>query len=172
MYVQARLPSQRILEIFCLSPHRVEIIEFDSTGRWGRLLWQEANGWVSMRYLKAANATRLANTALVPGIRCFGTEPFWQLVIENDKQLKVALTANTYRHLPINTIRSSMNAVAFPIAVVAETDNARASVLIRPGQCSDGMSDRQYGWLADVLSLNTQQTVLLSGCCHNSSQSE
>ncbi|MGI9332750.1 MAG: SH3 domain-containing protein [Gammaproteobacteria bacterium] len=41
----------------------IEVLEIDPTGGWGRLLWDEADAWVSMRYLAPVDVPRLSGRA-------------------------------------------------------------------------------------------------------------
>lgn len=139
-----------------------EILETDSSGAWGRILWLEGSGWVALRYMKPVNIPLLANTLVPVGLTCVGAEPFWTLEIKSQKVGVISTPEETKPMTIVNTT-SSRNGRHFPIAVELQTNSNTAIATLRRSQCSDGMSGLSYQWAADII-VNPQFT-LLSGCC-------
>lgn len=123
---------------------------------WVRILQGEGDGWVARRYLQPPPAGDTAPDTLY----CGGTEPFWSLtlaaaappVFTEAGQEPVVLTQD-WRH----TVAGARNG-SFAIG------SDRYIALFHRRQCSDGMSDRTYGWALDFL-LTGGQGAFLQGCC-------
>jgi len=143
----------------------LEILAMDETGEWGRLNWQEGDGWVAMSYLEKISLPTLGNTSLPMDLKCFGTEPFWSMSFNSAETLRLSLHPDSDTRANVKSIVTSTNYIDYPVAVTAETDELHITVVIKPAACNDGMSDRNYGWEADVLTTRRDTTVLVSGCC-------
>ena len=143
----------------------LEVLSLDETGKWGRLNWLEGDGWVSMRYLEPIKLETLGNTSLPVGLQCSGTEPFWSMSVESVKSLQLSLQPDSDMIAAINSVASSINNIEYPVAIAADADEVQITAIVRPLACSDGMSDRSYGWEVDVLTRTGKNSVLLSGCC-------
>jgi uncharacterized membrane protein len=122
---------------------------------WARILRGEGNGWVAMRYLKAhgADETPIA-------LYCGGTEPFWSLTLEPDG----ALTFTEIDGEPSNVSPNWRHSVTGrPNGSFAVGTDGYVTLFHRR-DCSDGMSDRTYGWALDFLRTGGQGEYL-QGCC-------
>ena len=139
-----------------------EILETDSTGDWGRIIWLEGSGWVALRFMQQIEVEKLANTQIPVGLTCVGAKPFWTLEIQSQK-VGVISTQNEVKPMAIVNTATSRNGTRFPIAVELQSNKNTATTTLRRAQCSDGMGDLRYEWAADVV-VNPQFT-LLSGCC-------
>lgn len=98
-------------------------------------------------------------------IRLSGTEPFWGLSIEPVGDGYEA------RYITPDNIDGSV----FPVARFAgnnglgfsgELNGAQMQVTVTPGDCSDGMSDRTYPYVATI----ALGDDLLEGCGHTSDE--
>lgn len=142
----------------------IEVLETDPTGKWGRLLWWENSGWVSMRFLEPDDLEMIADTSLPVGLSCGGTEPFWSLTL--------GATSATYSdpsgmnaEMPMVSSASASGRPNWPLVLRhAGLDSSILSV-VRAQTCGDGMSDRDYGYaLTTILTIGLEERVL-EGCC-------
>ncbi|RYH09922.1 SH3 domain-containing protein [Tropicimonas sp. IMCC6043] len=139
----------------------IEVTALDTTGRWGRIGAGETDGWVSMAYL----AQRPFPPGPIPeGMRCFGTEPFWSLRFEGSAVFVDRM----------GETRSEMQVVAAPsplppgnrlFGFAAGEGAVRLSGIIEAAACSDGMSDRSFGWRVVLLEQDEGTMRVQSGCC-------
>jgi len=144
----------------------LEVLETDARGEWGRILWREGDGWVALRYLSPLEPPRVAGTALPLGLRCAGTEPFWSATLTAPGALRIdQLGADAPRDAILVASAESRNGLKFPVALEARDQAAHYTLLVRPAQCTDGMTERNYGWSADLLWRRADGMALLSGCC-------
>lgn len=122
---------------------------------WARILHGEGNGWVAMRYLQERRAEEVPETLF-----CGGTEPFWSLTLESDG-------AMTFTEMEGASSRMSP---AWRHSVAGRSNGSFAIgsdsyiALFHRRDCSDGMSDRTYGWALDFLRTGGQGAYL-QGCC-------
>ena len=49
-----------------------EVLQIDSTGEWGRIIWLEGSGWVALRFMQQIEIEKLANTQIPVGLTCVG----------------------------------------------------------------------------------------------------
>lgn len=122
---------------------------------WARILHGEGNGWVAVRYLQEQSAVETPEALF-----CGGTEPFLSLTLESDG----ALTFTEPEGEPFRISPDWRYTVtARPSgSFAAGTDGYTA--LFHRRDCSDGMSDRTYGWALDFLRTGGQGAYL-QGCC-------
>lgn len=143
---------------------RVEVLEAGPEAKWGRILHGEGDGWVALRYLAPAEPVRVAPSPIPIGLLCTGTEPFWSLRVEGPDSLTFSEPGTGAGpeddRATIGWAGSASGRRGFPAALEAE-GQAGYTFLLRPAPCSDGMSDRRYGWAAELV---TGQR-LLTGCC-------
>ena len=142
----------------------VEVLDKDSSGRWGRILLRGSDAWVSMRYLSPIQMPRVEGTGLPSGLRCTGTEPFWSLELSAPDSLRM-LVADESTTATLAAASSSINSLGFPVALLARAQATELTAIVRPARCSDGMSDQTYGWSVDLLRRDGDTLMLLSGCC-------
>ncbi|MDJ1009553.1 MAG: SH3 domain-containing protein [Paracoccaceae bacterium] len=141
----------------------VEVVDISPDGRWGLVNAGEGSGWVSLAFLKR-RAGQWAGLAPETA-RCFGNEPFWSLaygdkgaVFESPDALPLEF-AESLRLRSRNRIDRH--------AHVYENDLGGFVATFRNATCSDGMSDRVYGWGVDLLLVvaGDENAQLFSGCC-------
>lgn len=150
-----------ILSGFAPSAGGIEVVALAEGGRWGQVNLGESTGWVSMRFL-AREGDAGWRSGTVP-MQCFGTEPFWSV--------RFFLPGHRAEfHTPGNGgVEWVTDAGALPTTVLPPTlaipfsGSHEGMAVIRPANCSDGMSDGQWGLEAQVYVRG--QTDGLSGCC-------
>lgn len=155
-------PSADSAIVGTLAPDRtrVEVLNTDASGRWGRIGRGEGAGWVAMAYLTPRD---IGSEGMPAGMRCLGTEPFWSLTFEGglaafatpDEEVQVPFAADRLIAAPEN-----------PLYGWASTDErGTLSGTIRAAACSDGMSDRPFGWQTGLVRQRDGEVGVLSGCC-------
>ena len=147
----------------------VEVLEVRRIGAaaWGRVLADDANAWVSMRFLEPFEVTMIKGTQIPAGLVCGGTEPFWSAALGDDglafstpdQEERVAGLTSTATAIGRNN----------RFAVLAAGKGERlTAVLAQNEQCSDGMSDRDFRWRVDLLmerAGDSDYPQLYEGCC-------
>ncbi len=155
-----RAPSPQSERIGSYAPDRqgIEVIALSDDGRWGKVVANGENGWVSMRFLQL----RKESFATFPShLSCFGTEPFWSMTLTEDSARLTRMgQAPVNWRIPWWTGSANNAYGSFAISLLSDTDS-RLAVLSRQ-QCSDGMVDADYGW---TLFLVQRGQTLLTGCC-------
>lgn len=145
-----------------LGPHqlRVEVLETTSNGQWGRVATHEGNGWASMHYLRARGDYDPFGV-LVP-MTCSGTEPFWTLFMEeeDDYFVEPGATARVIRRQK----ELAGNGAGFAVTY-ARDPGEHLALSVRRAACSDGMSDREFGFAASLIFESPGRDRALFGCC-------
>jgi uncharacterized membrane protein len=146
-----------------LSPEEsgIEVTGLDTSGRWGRIGLGEGDGWVAMRYM---TELPFPQGDIPDGLTCLGTEPFWTLGF--------AGAAATYSDpdgaWPDGTAAAAATRVPpgrQTYGFLATFPEARLSGTVEASACSDGMSDRTFGWRIVLLIDAVGTTRLEQGCC-------
>ncbi|VDC23486.1 COG3650 family protein [Pseudogemmobacter humi] len=150
--------AAEVLGVIAPDTRGVEVVGLSEDGRWGLVHSGEGNGWVAMRYLEA---TPPEDPARIPApLRCLGTEPFWSLTR--------APNGGTW------STPGAEETLGFPREYVADRgysawgeDSLSGSyqLIVTRETCSDGMSDRIYGFSARVFAVSPGGNRLYSGCC-------
>lgn len=142
----------------------VELLARDPSDKWGKVNTGEQTGWVALRFLKLQPG--VWQSAAVPqSLSCSGTEPFWSLKATKSGMVYTqpdtpdrALTLRKVMDLGIEGEPTR--------GLIAGDDKGRVTAFIRPGQCSDGMSDRGYALaVAVILDGQDMPSRMLTGCC-------
>lgn len=124
----------------------VEVIAFSTAGGWAMVNHQERAGWVAARFLQRSAPVAGPLGFSARNLSCFGTEPFWSLVITDDRVVLSTPEGNAQH--PISAVYGS-GAGAFLGANTVFFDWSADGVPVRshilPGMCNDGMSDLAYG---------------------------
>ncbi len=152
----ARAPIVGTLDPFATN---IEVLALSDDRKWGRVSANEGNGWASMRYLEATNHT--AQGELPRPMTCFGTEPFWALAMYPGGD-EYELAGEGRRSLSL--VKHVMSHPGY-VAIFEELSGLTRTLTISRGWCSDGMSDRDYGWSATLFNETAQGDSLLFGCC-------
>lgn len=143
----------------------VEVQGTDASGKWGRIIWQEGMGWISMRFLEPDPVPRLADTQLPAGMLCGGTEPFWSVQFSANTAIYSDIEGTVHSMALQNTMVAG-GRPNFPVYTGFAGSDAQASMIFEPSQCSDGMSDRDYPWQIELLIGTATGGRFLVGCCN------
>lgn len=144
-----------------LGPDRigVEVLAFNDDRSWGMVHAGEYTGWVSMAYMTRQPDQHGSNKLPVP-MWCSGTEPFWFLEITGDNVVLddpgMDSGAITMEREPVPDLLHS------PRGVLVAGD---MTGFVSREACSDGMSDRLYGWRIDFIRSGNGGAIPFSGCC-------
>lgn len=142
----------------------IEVHTTDPSGKWGRIVWEESNGWIAMRFLEADPQTGIGGTTLPQGLLCGGTEPFWSMRYSDGGAIFSDFSAGAYS-IGLTGAHTPQARGPFPV-VMSHTGSTAASMsFVEPMDCSDGMSDRTYPWRILLLISNADGQRLLDGCC-------
>lgn len=152
-------PTASAAIIGALGPkaRRIEVIQLDASGHWGRVNSGEGTGWVSMAYLARQPGQF---DSLGPAITsCFGTEPFWRIAPAPGGWQMTMMGA------PLGTAM-----VLIPADRTGRPDTyawlaGQGALVIRRALCSDGMSDQLFGLAAELVTPNQGGASLWTGCC-------
>ena len=141
-----------IMGEFSSEASRIEILEVTGSGatEWGRVLAADANGWVAMRFLEPEEVPLIAGTLVPVDLQCSGTEPFWDV--------KAGVDALEFKAIDVEPISLPLTGTTTAIgrnnrfSLVASDGARRMTAMLASGEtCSDGMSDRDFGWRIDLL---------------------
>ncbi|SHJ00799.1 SH3 domain-containing protein [Wenxinia saemankumensis] len=150
--------SSPILDSYFPYAMNVEVLRTTPDGSWGLVGLPEGNGWVSMRYLAAQET----DPAEIPRpLNCGGTEPFWSLnmTLRGDEYDS---PGTGYRFLSLLSARTAPNGY---LATFEEGPTLNRTLTVMRGACSDGMSDREYGWRAMLFNDAPDGSEVQAGCC-------
>ena len=148
----------------------VEVITISDDSKWGLVNVDETSGWVSMRFMQASVASP---QNLPAGLACTGTEPFWFLHFNQNGMAAAdwspmgltdqegSIYSAFWSARPQNRINQTYG---FELLEELTGSGVTASGIIRTEMCSDGMSDRDYGFAIDLI-LAGPERKLISGCC-------
>lgn len=137
---------------------KIEVTGLSPDGAWAQINAGEGSGWVSMRYLSVTQ-TSWQSRRLPEGLRCFGTEPFWDLHV-SEGRLQLQSPDSGPQSFQISTISDR----GFREDRIRAVEAGDATAVIFPQDCSDGMSERSFA-LQVVMSLRGAEQPFLSGCC-------
>jgi uncharacterized membrane protein len=144
-----------------LGPQRdgIEVVAFTDDRSWGQINFGEGTGWVSMKYMERQADQNPVSKTPVP-LWCYGTEPFWSVEIgQNDVRFTDPGMDEPALVQPIEHYASVLHS---PRGSIVAGD---ISGFVSREMCSDGMSDRQYGWRIDFLRSGNGGHFMFSGCC-------
>lgn len=132
------------------------------------MLSADANGWVAMRFLVPETPPGFAGTEVPQGLTCLGTEPFWDLELVAGGRLRFSAVDTEDVSLPLVAATAAVARI-HRFALIAGDGKRRATaVLGRYETCSDGMSDRDFGWRIDLVLEGVHGDGAVSayeGCC-------
>lgn len=134
----------------------IEVLALSDDGRWGMVPLPEGNGWVAMRFLDLQPAT----AGLPRPFVCGGTEPFWTVGLYPGGDEYV--TPEGRQDLAL--IAENVAADGY-MATLSGEDGTEWTMLVDREMCSDGMSDRVFGWKTLIFRAGMSENTLLSGCC-------
>jgi uncharacterized membrane protein len=143
----------------------IEVTGYDDTGSWARIAQGEIDGWVATRFLDTDPVPTIADTSVPEGLICGGTEPFWALgLYGNDARYshpEDGDTDFTFKNAAVAEGRLGSPA----LITLATQRNEVIEATLTGAMCSDGMSDRTYGWTITMQLIAPGQGRFLTGCC-------
>jgi len=159
-------PSASSADIGDLDPGTagLEITGTDASGKWGRMIWQEGDGWVAMRFLAPDPQSVIAGTDLPQGLLCGGTEPFWSLRLSGGSAAYSDITGAALA-MGLTGAQSPEARGPFPAALSHSGAASGSLSIIEPAACSDGMSDRTYPWRILFMISTADGQRFMEGCC-------
>ena len=154
-------PSAKAQVIGEIAPYttRVEVVKLSDDKKWGLVSAGEISGWASMAYLQASAPG--AKGDVPRPLSCRGTEPFWSL--------KLPLTGGAEWSTPdggevaLKAVTQEVAGTGYKGSYTADADR-RFDLVVTREECSDGMSDRIYGFRARLTTSGADQQSL-TGCC-------
>lgn len=161
-------PRGSSAKVGAFAPDRVgiEVSSVTPDRRWGRVLAADTSGWVAMRFL--APNPEDTGSGLPDRLSCAGTEPFWSLSLDTGRdrhRFEQFATDAPARDL----FTDWMHNLAFgPVrggALRMSDAGGGVTAFVRPGECSDGMSDFLFGWKVLVVEGDGPSSRAFSGCC-------
>ncbi len=162
--VRAR-PNGQSADIGDIYPgEQVEVMALSANGKWGKIIWQETNGWVAMRFLRLTPLRTMPDSAMPLQLVCSGTEPFWSATFWTNRNLEFKDYAADSPVPTFQRIEHSATASGFAPISFAFTAGRFTGTLDR-AECSDGMSNRTYGWQVRLLEIVNGRLQLRNGCC-------
>lgn len=154
--------SHPIIEALAYNDRHIEIVSLSSDGKWGLIGYPGGSGWASMRYLKRQNGQ--TGSDLPRPLSCGGNEPFWGILFgahsnefSEPGQMPHNL-ATVWQGIP-----DGMQPVAYGVKMADGGDEISAVITRR--ECSDGMSEKAYGFEINALLSGSLGTRMLAGCC-------
>jgi len=143
----------------------IEVIRLSDDGKWGEVIWNGQNGWISMRFVQPAPD---GGFGTIPArLACSGAEPFWSLDLSPWSARFEGMDTGAASYDVVWYAKSANNAHGSYAFWLDNNGNRKIAVLTRQ-LCSDGMSDITYGWtvyLTDPFATRNEQKALLTGCC-------
>lgn len=136
----------------------IEVLETTADGGWGLVGIPEGNGWVSMRYMARQEVEPYA---IPRPISCVGTEPFWRISLY-PRGSEYEMMGEPRSDL---TLLSETVAPNGYLAVLEQGPTLNHTLIVERGACSDGMSDRRFGWRAMLFLDAPDRALVHSGCC-------
>ncbi len=140
---------------------QVEVVRADTSGHWGLVNVNEQAGWASLRYLAVRPA---GDYLLTRHLQCSGTEPFWNLTITQGQSAHLQGMALSDVNVPVGLLQIAYGR-SDRYSLRGQSNAMRLSVIIRREDCSDGMSERQFGFDTDILVEGNNDPYHISGCC-------
>ncbi len=142
----------------------IEVGAVDASGNWGRIPWQEGNGWISMRFLAPDPQPLIPGAELPQGLLCAGTEPFWSVRLSGGGASFSDMGGSSELLSLIKTFTPEGRG-PFPVMLSHRSATAGSIAVIEPVDCSDGMSDFTYPWRVLFLLSTSAGDRLMDGCC-------
>jgi uncharacterized membrane protein len=137
----------------------IEVLALSENGRWGKIGMPEGNGWVAMRYLSPQETGTVEG--LPRPLSCLGTEPFWRLGLYPGGDEFERLGED---RLDLQSVSEDPGEDGWQASLGA-MDGATYGLVVARGLCSDGMSDREFGWRATLYIDRPGGSETLQGCC-------
>ncbi len=145
----------------------IEILKIENG--WGNVIANEGNGWVNMAHLQQISVPMIGQSKLPRGLVCGGTEPFWNIGFSEDKAVYSRMGEG--EQILFITRAAGFEGRPGPDGFIqASGASEMVFSIVSARQCSDGMSERTYGWWISLLRVSADGTVGVDGCCSLSGQ--
>lgn len=141
----------------------VEVMRINESGTWGLVARPEGRGWASLAFLQRQPA--FEEGTLPRPLYCSGTEPFWSLSLLPDGQATLSEPGSPDVPLTETWSGKPEGRLGTTFGITLSAPDGRATAIVEREMCSDGMSDRPYGFAVEVLLQGGTAPRLLSGCC-------
>lgn len=154
-------PSSTAPAIGEIGPYalNIEVLETSPDGKWGKVGMPEGNGWVSMAFLSYIPPT---DPFLIQRpLSCFGTEPFWSVSLH---PRGAEYNSPDTGVVPLTVTHEAVAPSGFMVAV-EEGPTLNRTLIITREVCSDGMSDRVFGFATRLFLEAPDGNAAYSGCC-------
>ncbi|WP_298499155.1 SH3 domain-containing protein [uncultured Maritimibacter sp.] len=151
--------SSEIIGDYPFFQQGIEVTAFNDDTTWARVNYEERTGWISARFLRERSGQ--GGTATLPTpMSCLGTEPFWFMSIYDDQIEFEDPGADT----------GMMTFGRYPIIETAISPRGGFASddmigFVSREACTDGMTDRTYGFRVDFIRRGNGDDVSFSGCC-------
>lgn len=129
----------------------LEITALSVNQNWARILHGEADAWVSTKYVTSRSTKPNFE------FNCGGTEPFWSVEINGRASGMIRSLGEEDVGFDVSTLTHSETDKSWYLFLFGPSFSGR----VRAQSCSDGMSDRTYGWVYSGRVGDRQ----LNGCC-------
>ena len=143
----------------------VEVLGFDANRDWARISLAERDGWVAARFLAPDSVVTIGDSAIPVGLSCTGTEPFWGLSLSADAGT-YSQPAEPDASMAVTQSRVAEGRSGSPLYLRLSGDDYSATAIVSGTMCSDGMSDRSYGWTINARITGPDADRFVTGCCH------
>lgn len=100
--------------------------------------------------LQPASSSRGVTATAPVKYRCTGTEPFWSLDISPEGIVFQSPESSPVTY-PYTGPENKAESIEFNTTLNTGTEKSTLKVLLTPGNCSDGMSDIQYPYSAEIV---------------------
>ena len=142
----------------------IELIGTDPTGKWGRIVWGDGNGWIATRFLAPDPVPMLEPAGVPVGLFCSGTEPFWSTTFSG-AHVQYSDLGDNEHSMQLTGIAVAEGYAATPALISFANPSVAGEAILSPAICSDDMSDRDYPWRIDLVIEDGGGRRFLTGCC-------
>lgn len=143
-----------------------EILERDPEHEWGRILWQDREGWVFLEYVQQVSPDMVPASNIPIKLHCSGAEPYWDYTVTSTTEVSFKILFDDFEaNTTIESVLESANSANIPTALVATGKDLKLTAVLDPQQCQDGTTQRLFGWSIDLLVERDNNKQLYSGCC-------
>jgi uncharacterized membrane protein len=146
------------------SPYAQPIEVLEREHNWGYVALGERMGWVSMNFLTQIDLPKVGRSQLPVDLSCGGTEPFWGFHL-GQSSVDFSFMGEDDITLKIGTAAGFSGFAGNNGFVQAGGTQSLFTAMFNASQCSDGMSDLDYGWQVDVVLNGEHGPQGYSGCC-------
>ena len=149
----------------------IEVIALSADGAWGRVNTGEQAGWASMAYLERQPGQTADDwtTGVAPmTLACFGTEPFWSVTLYPGEALDYGgldFGDGTPQPGGYTAVAGSASTGKRGFFGRLDAEPLGLTGIVSTELCSDGMSDRDYGFAIDLIVSDSEGDRLAAGCC-------